>query len=244
MLIHQNRYGYADLDQASMGTHAVWNEAFLFKIPDSMSNEDAAPLQCGGATVYGAMMNVKSKDVVGIVGIGGLGHLAIQFAAKMGCKVVVFSGSDSKKDEALRLGASEFHAVANVKTLSDVMDLKNEDNKIDHLLVTASAQIPWDLYLPAMAPNGTIYPLSVSEGELSLPYMPILLSGLRIQGSLVAARKVHHEMLQFAALHGIKPVIQTFPMTKEGVEECFKTLEEGKMRYRGVLVAEEKASKL
>lgn len=239
-----SRYGRADLDQASMGTHAVWNEAFLFKIPDNIPNEDAAPLQCGGATVYGAMMTVKPKDVVGIVGIGGLGHLAIQFAAKMGCKVIVFSGSDSKKDEAIKLGASEFHAVGKVKKLSEVMDLKNEDNKIDHLLITASAQPQWDLYLPAMAPNGTIYPLSVSEGDLSLPYMPVLLQGLRIQGSLVAARKVHHEMLQFASLHQIKPIIQRFPMTREGVEECFKTLEDGKMRYRGVLVADKEAAKL
>jgi len=90
-----------------------------------------------------------------------------------------------------------------------------------------------------MAASGTVYPLSVDlENDMKIPYMPILLSGLKIQGSLVAARQIHKEMLAFAAKHEIRPIIQKFPMTKEGVTECFKTLEEGKMRYRGVLVAQ------
>jgi len=157
----------------------------------------------------------------------------------MGCDVVVFSGSDSKKDEAMKLGANEFHAVGKVKSLSEVMDLNNPDNKIDHLLVCGSGQPDWSLYLPVMAASGTVYPLSVDlENDMKIPYMPILLSGLKIQGSLVAARQIHKEMLAFAAKHNIRPMIQKFPMTVDGVTECFKTLEEGKMRYRGVLVAQ------
>jgi len=193
------------------------------------------------ATVFNALQfhNARSTDRVGIIGVGGLGHLAIQFASKMGCDVVVFSGSDSKKDEAMKLGANEFHAVGKVKSLSEVMDLNNPDSKIDHLLVCGSGQPDWSLYLPVMAASGTVYPLSVDlENDMKIPYMPILLSGLKIQGSLVAARQIHKEMLAFAAKHEIRPIIQKFPMTKEGVTECFKTLEEGKMRYRGVLVAQ------
>jgi D-arabinose 1-dehydrogenase-like Zn-dependent alcohol dehydrogenase len=233
-------YGYADLDQASMGSHAVWNESFLFKIPDSLPNEYAAPLQCAGATVFNALRfhGAKPTDRVGIIGVGGLGHLAIQFASKMGCDVVVFSGSDRKKEEAKRLGAKEFYAVAGVKSLSDIMDLSNPENLVDHLLVCGSGQPDWSLYLPVMAPSGTIYPLSVDNDDMKIPYMPLLLSGLKIQGSLVAARGIHHDMLQFAAKHQIKPIIQKFPMTREGVEECIKTLEDGKMTYRGVLVAQ------
>ncbi|KAJ5560441.1 hypothetical protein N7513_002840 [Penicillium frequentans] len=225
-------YGSADLDQGSFATHAVWREAFLFKIPDNLLSEDAAPLMCGGSTVWNALnvAGVRPTSRVGIVGIGGLGHLAIQFAAKMGCEVVVFSGTDSKKEEASKLGATEFHATKGLK------ELKLE-RPIDNLLVTTSSQPDWSMYFNVMAPGGVISPLSVDSGELKVPYMPLLVTGLRVQGGIVSSRQVHREMLDFAAHHKIKPVKMTFPMTLEGVKQSLKTLEDGKMRYRGVLVA-------
>lgn len=228
-------YGQADLDQGSFASHAVWKESFLFKIPDNMTSEDAAPLQCGGITVYNALMQdpVKPGARVGVIGVGGLGHLAIQFAAKMGCEVVVFSGTNSKKDEAEKLGAKEFYA------MKDVKELRLEGNRgIDRLLVTASAQVDWSLYLPVMNPRATIYPLSVSEGDLQIPYMPLLSKGLRIQGSVVGSRHLHQDMLEFAAAQNIRPVIQKFSLDKKGIDEAFNTLEGGKMRYRGVLVGQ------
>lgn len=226
-------YGTHELDQGSFASHAVWKADYLFKIPESISNEDAAPLMCGGATVFNAMQfhGVKSTDRVGVIGVGGLGHLAIQFASAMGCEVVVLSGTESKKEEAIKLGAKEFYATKGKKEL-DI------GRPLDHLLVTSSAQPDWSMYLPIMAPSGTIYPLSVSEGNLEIPYMGVLLNGLKIQGSLVAAREIHREMLDFAAYHNIKPINQTFPMTIEGIEEAFATLDSGKMRYRAVLVAQ------
>ena len=215
-----------------MGSHAVWKEDFLFKIPDEIESEHAAPLMCGGATVFNALQfhGVKSTDRVGVIGIGGLGHLAIQFAASMGCEVVVFSGTESKKDEALKLGAKEFYATKGLKELK-------VKQPIDHLLVTTSQQPDWSQYIPIMAPSGTIYPLSVSFEDLKMPYLDLLLNGLKIQGSLVAARQIHREMLEFAAAHGIRPITQTFPLNLGGVSQAFKTLEDGSMRYRGVLVA-------
>ncbi|RJE27597.1 alcohol dehydrogenase [Aspergillus sclerotialis] len=225
-------YGGADLDQGSFGSHAVWREAFLFKIPDEVKNEDAGPLMCGGSTVWNALhvAQVRPTARVGIVGVGGLGHLAIQFAAKMGCQVVVFSGTDSKKEEAKKLGASEFYATKGVKEL-------NIGKPIDNLLVTTSSQPDWQLYLNLMSPGGIISPLSVDSNDLKIPYMPLLVNGLRVQGGIVSSRQVHREMLEFAAHHQIKPVNMTFPMTLEGVTQSLKTLEDGKMRYRGVLVA-------
>ncbi|PYH81130.1 Zn-dependent alcohol dehydrogenase [Aspergillus uvarum CBS 121591] len=226
-------YAGADLDQGSFATHAVWREAFLFKIPDGLSNEDSAPLMCGGSTVFNALVvaGVKSTSRVGIVGIGGLGHLAIQFAAKMGCDVVVFSGSDSKKEEALKLGAREFHATKGAKELKI-------GKPLNHLIVSTSSQPDWNLYTSVLAPGAVISPLSVDSAEFKFPYMTLLSSGLRVQGGIVSARQVHRDMLAFAALHGIKPIKMTFPLTQEGVQEALKTLDEGKMRYRGVLVAQ------
>lgn len=223
-------YGYADADQGSFASHGVWREAFLFKTPDSLPDEAAAPLQCGGATVFNAlhMYNTQPTERVGIVGVGGLGHLAIQFAAKMGCDVVVFSGTDSKKEEAKRLGASEFYATKGAKELKDV-------KPINRLLVTTSAQVDWKLYLPVMAPGGTIFPLSVDEGDFSIPYMGLLAQGLTVQGSIVAPRYIHKRMLEFAAHHQIKPITQHYEMNEEGIEKAMKDLDEGNVRYRAVL---------
>jgi len=226
-------YGYANQDQGSFSSHAIWKADYIFKIPDSIPREYAAPLMCGGATVFNALQSfgAKSTDRVGIIGVGGLGHLAIQFAAKMGCQVIVFSSTDSKKDEAMKLGADEFIAAKGVKELQ-------VSGPIDHLLVTTSFQPDWKKFLPIMAPGGTIYPLTVSPDDMKIPYMPIIAGELKIQGSLVAARQVLREMLAFAAHHQIRPIIEQFPMTVEGITESMKKLEEGKIRYRAVVVAQ------
>ncbi len=229
----RHMYGTHELDRGSFASHAVWKADYLFKIPDEIESEHAAPLMCGGATVFNAMQfhGVKSTDRVGVIGVGGLGHLAIQFASAMGCEVIVLSGTESKRGEAMKLGAHEFYATKGKKEL-DI------GQPLDHLLVTTSAQPDWSMYLPIMAPSGTIYPLSVSDGNLVMPYMPLIENGLKVQGSLVAAREIHREMLEFAAHHKIRPITQTFPMTVEGIEEAFEKLNSGKMRYRGVLVAQ------
>jgi D-arabinose 1-dehydrogenase-like Zn-dependent alcohol dehydrogenase len=186
--------------------------------------------QCGGATVFTALQGLQAHDVVGIMGVGGLGHLAIQFAAKLGCRVIVLSRSDRKKDEALKLGAHEFIATANL----------GKDYQIEHpitrLLVTTSAQPDWTQILPLMSMRSSIYPLSVSEGDLSLPYMPILIKGINIQGSLVANKGQHRQMLDFAALHNIRPMIEKFPMSEEGLKNAMDKLEKGDIYYRAVLL--------
>ncbi|KXS99284.1 hypothetical protein AC578_6207 [Pseudocercospora eumusae] len=226
-------YAEADLDQGSFASHAVWREAFLFRIPDSMSDEVAAPLMCGGATVFNALhaYNVQPTETVGVMGVGGLGHLAIQFAAKMGCNVVVLSGSDRKKDEALKLGASEFIAIKDVKEIKP-------SRPLNRLLVTTSAQPDWNKLMGAFAPGATIHPLSVDEGNFEIPYMSLLLDGLTVQGSVVASRYIHNRMLEFAALHKIQPIIERFPMNEKSINEAMDKLNEGNIRYRGVFVAE------
>lgn len=225
-------YGLANLDQGSFASHGIWNEDYIYQIPDSIPREFAAPLMCGGATVFNALQafGTRSSDRVGVIGVGGLGHLAIQFAAKMGCEVVVFSSTDNKREEAMGLGATEFIATKGVKEL--------QTRPIDRLLVTASFQPDWSQYIPILAPRASIYPLSVDSSDFIFPYMAIIRKELTIQGSLVAARQVHREMLEFAARHQIRPIIEQFPMTVEGINEAMERLGSGKMRYRGVLIAQ------
>jgi D-arabinose 1-dehydrogenase-like Zn-dependent alcohol dehydrogenase len=225
-------YGSADYDQGSFATYGIWKDDYIFRVPDSIPREYAAPLMCGGATVFNALsaFGTRPIDRVGVIGVGGLGHLAIQFASKMGCDVVVFSGTDSKKEEAMKFGATEFITTKGVKEL--------KTRPIDRLLVTASVQPDWSQYLPILAPRAVIYPLSVDPGDFKMPYMPIIKKELTIQGSLVAPRHVHLDMLEFAARHHIRPIIEQFPMSVEGITEALQKLQSGKMRYRGVLVAQ------
>ena len=129
----------SDFDQGSFATHSIWPETLLHRIPEQLSDVDAAPLMCAGQTVFVPLLKyVKPGERLGIVGIGGLGHLAIQFASKWGCEVVAFSGTNSKRAEALKLGASEFVATKGVDTLK-------LEKKLDHLFVTTSEHPNWVL---------------------------------------------------------------------------------------------------
>lgn len=224
-------YGVKNLDQGSFASHAVWSEAFLHPTPDGLSDAAAAPLQCGGATTFNALDGAKPKDTIGVVGIGGLGHLAIQFAAKMGCRVVVLSSTDRKKEEALKLGAHEFVATKGATELK-------VSTPIDRLLVTAAVPPNWDLILPTLASRAVIYPLTVNGGNFEVPYMSLILQGLSVQGTLVASRNHHRQMLAFAALHQIEPIVQKFPMTEDGIKDAMDKLDKGQVYYRAVLVPE------
>ncbi|KAJ7680713.1 chaperonin 10-like protein [Mycena polygramma] len=225
-------YAASNLHQGSFGSRAIWDASFLFKVPEGLKPEHAAPLMCGGATVFEVIesYNIRPTDRIGVVGVGGLGHLAIQFLAKMGASVVVFSSTDTKREEALRLGATEFHAT------KDVTEFKMAP--LDHLIVTTSVLPDWKPFLSVMKPKSTIFPLTISADNLSIPILPLIVSGIGIQGTAVAARSVHKRMLDFAARNHVLPIVELFPLTKSGVEEGMARLREGKMRYRGVLVAE------
>ena len=110
-------------DLGTLASHAVLNETFVIPVPDGLDNRDAGPLFCAGATVFEVLYRygIRAGDRVGIIGVGGLGHLAIQYANKMGCEVVAFSGTEAKREETMRLGAHEFYATkARVVCLSSL----------------------------------------------------------------------------------------------------------------------------
>ncbi|KAF1951588.1 GroES-like protein [Byssothecium circinans] len=228
------RYGEANLDQGSFASHAVWNESHIFRIPDNLTDAEAAPLMCGGATIWTTLnsYNIKATDRVGVMGVGGLGHLAIQFAAKMGCHVTVLSSSDSKKEEALKLGASEF-------IVTKGKDKLEVEKKLNVLIVTTSFNPDWKQLIPILAPQAHIFPLTVDAGDFAIPQIPLITNGYNILGTAVASRPVHRSMLQFASRHQIKPVIMEFPMTQEGITKAMNTLRDGKMKYRGVLIPQQ-----
>ncbi|KAJ5816305.1 GroES-like protein [Penicillium robsamsonii] len=158
--------------------------------------------------------------VTGVIGVGGLGHLAVQFAKAMRCEVVVFSTSESKRSQAMELGASHFVTTKG----KDKLDCPR---KLNHLLVTASQEPNWSLFMPIMAKKSTIFPLTVMgmDANLNIPYMAFLTKGMKVVSSLPTR-------------HGISPVIERDALTVEGVQSGLEKLRTGKTRYRGVLYAE------
>lgn len=227
---NRQMYGAADLDVGSFATHTVWKADMLIRIPEALDLKDAAPLMCAGATVWTALTTygLKPGDRVGVQGIGGLGHLAIQFAAKLGAEVVVFSSSDSKKDEASKLGASEYFV------LNDKLDYP-KGKKLNHLLICGSGNPDYSKLIPLMAPDSAIYPLTVSDKPTEVLFHDLVMYGIRIQGSCVAARPHMRKMVEFAALHQIKPILMEWPMSESGIEGAMEKLRKGGMRYRAVL---------
>lgn len=168
---HRQIYGSHNTHQGSFASAAVWDEDFLYKIPPTLSSVAAAPLMCAGAAVYSALHHAQVRPAtrVGVLGVGGLGHLAVQFAAKMGCEVVVLSHTAGKKAEAIAYGASEFHVLDGDAGLAQL------DRPLDCLLVTASQQPEWAHVLPLLRRGGTVSLMTVDPGEaeLRVPYMDV-----------------------------------------------------------------------
>ncbi|KAJ5115352.1 alcohol dehydrogenase [Penicillium alfredii] len=230
---HREQYGTHAFEIGAFATHAVWHQSMLVKLPAGLECEYAAPLMCGGATVWSALTSdgIQPGDRVGIAGIGGLGHMAIQFAATLGCDVVAFSSSAAKRDEATALGAKEFHLLQHGS-------LKALAAPVKHLLWCGSAPPDLSKTIPLVAADGTIHLLTASDQSIPVPVLPLIANGIRLQGSAVASRLAVRRMLRFVTLHGIRPIIMSWPMTIDGIQAAFQTLDEGKMRYRGVLVGQ------
>ncbi|KAH8690054.1 chaperonin 10-like protein [Talaromyces proteolyticus] len=233
--VNRSDYSMNRVNMGSIGTGAVWNANTVFKIPEGYASENAAPMLCAGATIFTILdgCGVKPTDRVGIMGIGGLGHLAIKLAAGMGCDVVVLSRSEDKRAEAMSYGANEFYVFDPAKGVPEGWDQRG----LKHLLLTGSAPSKDFLTLiQLMAVNGTIYPLGVSREHTPIMLTAMITKGIRIQASLTASRQTINKLLDFVARHNITPTVQAFPMTVAGAEQAIEALKSGKMRYRGVLV--------
>ena len=140
----------------------------------------------------------------------------------MGCEVVAFSGTEEKREEAMGLGASKFCAMGNTKGI-DV-----GGGGLDVLLVTSSTFPDWSLFLPILAPKARIFPLTISMGQLTIPYMPLPQNSISIQRSIITPRNIYERMLAFAVRHKIKPTVQKFRLDKEGIKEAFEVLRTGR----------------
>lgn len=208
---------------------------------------------CAGASTYEALdaAGTKPGDRVGVVGVGGLGHMGILFARAMGCGVTAITSEPSKISSIFELGADEVRTTDKLHLSYTQTDGQNSQHKItdlpqpmsiDVLLITSNAIPDLSTYLGLLARRATIVLMTIQQDPISIPYMPFVLPGHRLIASTEASHQNHFDMLEFAARHKLEPVVEEFPMTLDGVAAAFERLETGKMRYRGVLVREAESS--
>ncbi|MCT7657444.1 NAD(P)-dependent alcohol dehydrogenase [Mycobacterium deserti] len=223
-VLRGDRGGFASSVRAS-----DWR--FAYPIPDAIDSQDAGPLLCAGATVFAPFLRhgVKPTDRIGIVGIGGLGHLAIQFADAWGCDVTAISTSLSKKAEALELGADGFIATR------ETDELEEAAGTFDFILSTVPADLPWDVYLAALKPQGTLSVVGLPESPMQITPFVLLPSEKRIVGGVPASREETVQMLGFAARHGVRPRVETYPMAD--INRAVARVRSGDARYRVVVSA-------
>jgi uncharacterized zinc-type alcohol dehydrogenase-like protein len=201
---------------------------FAFPIPEVLASENAAPLLCGGITVYSPLRRwVRPPMRVGVVGIGGLGHLALQFARAMGCEVTAISSSPDKEPEARSFGAHRFLATGEAKAL------RSAASTLDFILSTVWVPQDWTGLLRALRPNGNLCFVGAPAEPLRLPIGAILGEQKMVTTSAIGGRPAIREMLDFAARHEVAARTQVRPLAE--ADAAFDEVRKGRARYRVVL---------
>ena len=201
----------------------------VIKLPEHIDPKTAGPLLCGGITVFNPLVqyDISPTAHVAVIGIGGLGHIALQILRAWGCHVTAFTSSNSKKEEALKLGA---HDTLNSK---DSEALQSAQGRFDLILSTVDVKLDWNAYLDTLKPKGHFHFLGVVLQPLDVNVMSLISQQKSVSGSPVGSPATIVKMLEFCQRHDIKPVTEHFPMSK--VNEAMKHLQQGKARYRVVL---------
>ncbi|WAN69384.1 NAD(P)-dependent alcohol dehydrogenase [Moorena producens JHB] len=213
--------GFADKVRA----HHSW----IVPLPETLNPASAGPLFCAGITVFNPIVefDIAPTSRVGVIGIGGLGHIALRFLQAWGCDVTAFSSSADKEEEARQLGANHFVNSRDPKALEAVA------NSFDLIISTVSVDLDWDTYIATLRPKGRLHFLGAVPNPVSSQIFPLLLGQKSISGSPSGSPVTIGRMLEFAARHGIEPITETFAFDQ--VNEAMDKLRNGKPRYRIVL---------
>jgi len=213
--------GFAD----RMRAHWAW----AIPIPDGLNAAEAGPLLCGGVTVFSPLIlnDIRPTDSVGVVGIGGLGHLALKFCRAWGCEVTAFTSSQSKAEEARSFGAH--HVLAT----RDEAEIKSAAQRFDCLIVTVNVPLDWKAMIDTLKVNGRLHVVGAVLEPIRVSAIDLIWGQRRVTGSPTGSPVRISEMLEFSARHNVLPQTEHFPL--ERVNEALDRLREGKARYRIVL---------
>ncbi|MEE8260412.1 MAG: NAD(P)-dependent alcohol dehydrogenase [Nitrospinaceae bacterium] len=207
----------------------VVDSRFAFVLPDKLESENAAPLLCGGITVFAPLIHfdIRPTMKVGVIGVGGLGHLALQFYKAWGCEVTAFSSTSGKEKEAKDFGA---HRVLNSK---DAEALKANTATQDFIISTAPGDLDWAAYLDVLRPEGKLCVVGVPQNPMAIPAFPLIAGQKTVCGSPIGGRSDIETMLAFAARHGIEAKTESFAMSE--VNPAMDRVRNNQARYRVVL---------
>lgn len=210
-------------------TRITVHEDYVLRIPDGLPLDRAAPLLCAGVTTYSPLrrFGVAAGSAVAVVGLGGLGHMAVKLAAAMGAQVTVLSSSEAKRDDAVRLGAHAFVATADRRALKPLA------GRFDFVLDTVSAAHGYDDYLSLLRLDGTMVLLGIPEQPAQLAPFALVGKRRRLAGSLIGGIRETQEMLDFCARHGIAADVERIDIAQ--INEAYQRMLRGEVRYRFVI---------
>lgn len=214
--------------------YVVADETGVAVVPEGIEAAEAAPLLCAGVTVFNALRNAGARpgDLVVVQGVGGLGHLAIQYAAKSGFKVVAVSGSDSKKELATQLGAHVYVDASKENPVNVIRKLGGARV----VLATAPNADAMSKLVPCLGRNGNFIILGVSMEPVKVSPLTLISNRASVSGWPSGTAQDSEDTLKFSVLTDIKPLIQTFPLEK--AQEAYTACMENKARFRSVIVFE------
>lgn len=202
---------------------------FVVPLPENIASAEAAPLMCAGITVFAPLdeLHVTATTRVGVIGIGGLGHLALQFAKALGCEVTALSGSATKSDEARAFGADRFVLTSTTAAFEELA------GSFDVLLATAEGDLPWTAYANLLAPRGTLWLLGIPHQPLTVDGAVLMAGRRSITGSLIGSPSQMQRMMQLVADKGIRAQTELMPLGD--VNAAIERVRRGEARYRVVL---------
>lgn len=207
----------------------IVREEFVLTIPDAISDAEAAPILCAGVTTYGPMKHfrVKAGDKVGVAGIGGLGHMAVQIAKALGAEVVALSTSPSKEDDVRKLGASSFVDMGDKDAVAGVKE------SLDFLISTIPYPHDLNPYITMMKPDSTV---AIVGNLIEFPTIemgPVVMNRIRIAGSLIGGVADTQEVLELAAEKDIRPEVELIAMAD--IDKAFDRMKDEDVRFRHVI---------
>ncbi|SCD85283.1 uncharacterized zinc-type alcohol dehydrogenase-like protein [Streptomyces sp. Termitarium-T10T-6] len=210
-------------------THLVVTEKFAVTIPEGIALDEAAPLLCAGITTYSPLKRwgAGPGKKVAVVGLGGLGHMAVKIAHALGAEVTVLSQSLRKKDDGLKLGADHYYATSDPKTFEELA------GTFDVILSTVSAPLDFGAYLGLLRTEGTLVNVGAPEEPVSLNLFSLILGNRSIAGSAIGGIKETQEMLDFCAVHGLGAEIEVIDANQ--VNEAYERVLASDVRYRFVI---------
>lgn len=212
--------------QGGFASHVTAHQDWAIPLPEGMDPALAGPLFCGGITVFAPLIDeaVSPTARVAVVGIGGLGHMALQFARAWGCEVTAITSSLGKAEEAMRFGAHQ------VKALADLPDLLGQ---FDLVINTVNQSLDWKVVIGSLAPRGRLHQLGAVLEPIQVGAFDLIMARRSITGSPTSSPASLIKMVEFCVRHNIMPQVERLPINQ--INEAIERLRKGDVRYRFVL---------